>query len=134
VTATPDLLIDEWLLAPASVHDIRVADEILAAEESLTIIGDGAYNGQQFEQRVWDDAENLVLPMRRSNQIKQWTAGVRRLLIGIRMRVETVFSQLETVFGIESPGARSLSGLICRVASKILAHTFCFLWPKLQAT
>jgi hypothetical protein len=44
------------------------------------------------------------------------------------MRVETAFSQLTVVFDFGLTGARSLLGVVNRVASKILAHTFCFLW------
>lgn len=133
-TTTPDQLIDEWCLAPASVHDIKVAAELLADEAQLTVIGDAAYTGAEFEADLWQDAMVLLLPLRRSNQRRQWKPQVRRLLIRARMRVETAFSQLTVAFGFGLTGGRSLIGIVNRVASKILAHTFSFLWHNVTAT
>jgi hypothetical protein len=129
-TVTPEQLIDEWLLAPASVHDVRVAPELLAEEAEIAVIGDGAYGSAAFEAALWDDALVQLLPIRRANEPHQWEPSVRRLLIGVRMRVETAFSQLTVVLGFGLTHARSLVGVVNRVASKILAHTFCFLWHR----
>jgi hypothetical protein len=131
LTVTPDQLVDEWLLAPAGEHDLRVAEALLADEGQIAVIGDGAYNSEAFEQELWEEAMIQLLPMRRCNQQRQWLPETRHLLIRARMRVETAFSQLATVWRIEHVGARSLGGLVNRVASKILAHTFCFLWHRL---
>ena len=131
-TVTPDALIDEWLLAPASVHDVRPAAELLAEEAELAVIGDGAYNSAPLEEALWEDALVLLLPIRRSNSRHPWDPAIRRLLIGVRMRVETAFSQLTVVLGFGLTHARSLQGVVNRVASKILAHTFCFLWHRLH--
>jgi len=131
-TVTPDQLIDEWLLAPASIHDIQAVTELLAEEAELTVIGDAAYTSAPLEEALWEEALIQLLPLRRSNQHHQWEESVRRLLIRARMRVETTFSQLAVVFGFDLTGARSLLGVINRVASKILAHTFCFLWHRVS--
>jgi hypothetical protein len=131
VTVTPDELIDEWLLAPASVHDVRVAPELLSEEAELAVIADAAYSSAAFEEALWEDALVQLLPMRRSNQHRQWAPAVRRLLIGVRMRVETAFSQLTTVLDFGLTHGRSLVGIVNRVTSKILAHTFCFLWHRI---
>lgn len=133
-TVTPDQLIDEWCLAPASVHDIRVAAELLADEAHLAVIGDAAYTSAEFEAALWQDAKLLLWPLRRSNQHQQWPPQVRQWLIRVRMRIETTFSQLTVAFGLGLTGARSLIGIVNRVASKILAHTFCFLWHRVAVT
>jgi len=132
-TVTPDQLIDEWLLAPASVHDVRLAPELLAQEAQITVIGDAAYTSAPLEQALWDEAMIQLLPLRNPRERRQWDAHVRRLLIRARMRVETAFSQLTTVFDLGLTGARSLLGVVNRVASKILAHTFCFVWHRVGA-
>lgn len=133
-TVTPDQLVDEWLLAPASYHDIRPVAELLEAEGGLTVIGDNAYTSAPLEEQLWEDAMVLLLPIRRPNERRQWPYDVHRLLVGVRMRVETAFSQLTTVLGFGLTGARSLVGVVNRVASKILAHTFCYLWHRVSSS
>ena len=128
VTATPDELIDHWLLAPASVHDVRPASELLEEDTQLVAIGDAAYTSAALEDTLWEEQLIQLLPLRHPRQKKQWDEAVRRMLIRARMRVETAFSQLAVVFGNGLTGARSLLGVANRVASKILAHTFCYLW------
>lgn len=131
-TVTPDQLIDEWLLLPASVHDSQPVPDLLDGEAELTIIGDAAYTSAPLEESLWDDALIQLLPLRRANEHRQWAEPLRRLLIRARMRIETTFSQLTVVFGLGLTGARSLLGVVNRVASKILAHTFCFLWQRVS--
>lgn len=129
-TVTPDQLVDEWLLAPASYHDSRPAPELLYDDCNVTVIGDNAYTSAPLEEQLWEDAMVVLMPIRRPNEHRQWPYDIHRLLIGVRMRVETAFSQLTTVLGFGLTGARSLLGVVNRVASKVLAHTFCYLWHR----
>jgi hypothetical protein len=133
-TVTPDQLMDERVLAPTTIHDVHVALELLSDDSEIIAIGDTAYTSAELEQTLWDDAMIQLLPLRHPGQHLQWTADVRRLLSRIRMRVETAFSQLTTVFDFGPTGARSLVGAVNRVVSKMLAHTFCFLWHRVNTT
>jgi hypothetical protein len=126
LTATAGQLIDEWLLAPAAAHDLRVLDALVQDCRDLVIIGDKAYNDAELEARLWDKRRIQLLPLRRRNQKAQWPADARRALGRVRHRVETVFSVLTTTFNIQRPRARSLAGHVARVATSILAHTLSF--------
>lgn len=53
LTTTPDQLIDEWLLAPASVPDGKAVDALLEGCNDLAVIGDKAYNDEELEDRLW---------------------------------------------------------------------------------
>ena len=125
-TTTVDQLIDLWLLAPASVPDPQVLDEMVLDERDLVLIGDKIYNDAEREERWWRKRGILLLPLRKDNQKTQWPDGIQRLLGHIRHGVETVFSTLTTVFNVERPRGRSLAGHVVRVATCILAHTLCF--------
>ena len=46
--------------------------------------------------------------------------------------METAFSQLTVVLGFGLTHARGPQEGVNRAASKILAHTFCFLWHRLH--
>ena len=127
LTTTPDQLIDEWILAPASVPDGKAVDALLEGCTDLAVIGDKAYNDEELEDRLWRKRRIHLLPLRKSNQTKQWSDDVRRAMGRVRHRVETVFSVLTTVFNVQRPRGRSLAGHVVRVATCILAHTMSFL-------
>jgi hypothetical protein len=127
LTTTPDQLIDEWMLAPASVPDGKAVDALLENCTDLAVIGDKAYNDEELEDRLWRKRRIRLLPLRKSNQKKQWPDDVRRALGRVRHRVETVFSVLTTVFNVQRPRGRTLAGHVVRVATCILAHTLSFL-------
>lgn len=127
LTTTPDQLIDEWLLAPASVPDGKAVDVLLEGCTDLAVIGDKAYNDEELENRLWRKRRIHLLPLRKSNQTKQWSDAVRRAMSRVRHRVETVFSVLTTVFNVQRPQGRSLVGHVVRIATCILAHTMSFL-------
>jgi len=127
LTTTPDQLIDEWILAPASVPDGKAVSALLEDSTDLAVIGDKAYNDEELEDRLWRKRRIHLLPLRKSNQTKQWSDDVRRAMGRVRHRVETVFSMLTTVFNVQRPRGRSLAGHVVRVATCILAHTMSFL-------
>jgi len=125
-TVTADQLIDEWLLAPAAVHDGKVLLALLEDQRDLTVIGDKAYVDGEQEDYLWQTRRIQLLPLRHRNQKNCWPEEVRRLLGGVRHRIETVFSTLTTVFNVQRPHGRSLAGHVVRIATCILAHTLSF--------
>jgi len=122
-TVTDEQLIDEWMVAPASVHDKTALDTLLLESRDLVIFGDKAYNDQELEDRLWNKRSIQLLPLRRRNQQDQWDEPIRKAIGKIRHRVETVFSTLTTTFNIQRPRGRSLQGHIVRITTCILAHT-----------
>lgn len=125
-SVTVEQLIDEWLLAPASIPDPQVLDEMVLDCRDLTLIGDKIYNDTELEERLWRKRRIRLLPLRKDNQKKQWPQDIQRLLGRLRHRVETVFSTLTTTFNIQRPRGRSLAGHVVRIATCILAHTLSF--------
>jgi len=126
LTVTPDQVVDEWLLAPAAEHDVKVLDTLVLDCRDLILIADKAYNDTELEERLWRKRRIQLLPLRRTNQKQQWPEATRRALGRVRHRVETVFSVLTTTFNIQRPRGRSLAGHVVRIATCILAHTLSF--------
>ncbi len=126
LTTTVDQLIDEWLLAPASIYDPHVLDALICDCRDLTLIADKIYNDATREADLWRERHILLLPLRKDNQHDQWPDGIQQLLGRVRHRVETVFSILSTVFNVGRPRGRSLVGHVVRVATCVLAHTLSF--------
>jgi len=119
-------MVDEWLLAPAAYHDVKILPFVLEDGEDLQVILDKAYNDEEQELRLSREHDILLLPLRRKNMKAQWEPDVKAILKRIRRQVETALSVLTQVWNIEWPRARSLSGIIVRIATRILAHTTSF--------
>ena len=128
-TVTGDQVIDDWMVAPASVPDPQALEALVETRRDLTLIGDKIYNDVGLETRLWCKRRILLLPLRKDNQKTQWPDGVQRTLGWLRHRVETVFSTLTTVFNVGRPRGRSLAGHLVRIATCILGHTLSFLMP-----
>lgn len=126
LTCTADHLIDEWLVAPAATHDVKVLETLVSDCYDLAVIGDKAYNDADLEDRLWQTRRILLLPLRKQNQQQQWDTDIRKVLGRIRHGVETAFSTLSTTFNVGRPRGRSLTGHVVRIATCILAHTLSF--------
>jgi len=126
VMTTLDQMFDTWLLAPGSYDDRKPMVALLENRQGLGLIGDKGYVSQNLGERLWDEGEHLLLALKKDNQKEQWPSGIQKILGYLRHRVETTFSVPTTVFNFERPKSRSLSGLINRTTTKILAHTMSF--------
>lgn len=125
-TVTLQQLIDEWLVAPASILDPQVLDALVCDQAGLTLIADKLYNDADREADLWHTHQHLLLPLRKDNQHAQWPEGIQPLLGNLRHRIETVWSTLTTTFNVSRPRGHSLAGHLVRIATCILAHTLSF--------
>lgn len=133
LTTTCDMLVDEWLLMPASLHDSQAVPAILEDYAHVTVLADGAYNNPGAMHSLGRRRGIKLYAVPRKDSRKPWPAAFRARVTKTRRRIETALSVLNTVFHIERLGARSLDGIVSRVATRLLAHTLCFITPALLA-
>jgi len=126
LTSMLDQMVDTWLLAPGSYEDRKPLIALLEERQALQLITDKGYLSEELDARLWDVGEHLLLALRRKNQKEQWPPTIQKIIGRLRHGIETAFSVLTTVFTFEAPRSRSLSGLITRITTKILAHTLSF--------
>lgn len=131
ITVDLDQMLDEWVLAPGSYPDLKVFPALCEGHTDLIYIGDKGYVGEETEDRVWEQAGHLLLPLRRDNQRTQWPDGIQKILGKLRHRVETAFSVLTTSFNLRFPAGRSFVGFVARTATKMLAYTISFFLAQL---
>ena len=118
-------LILDFELAPASVGDLAVGRELLQEHSNRIVIGDKAYVSAPVAEELWQHNRIRLLTKPRKNQRKQISPSVRRLYNSVRQIIETVTSQLNAQFSIETNHAHSFWGLCARLYSKLTAHTLC---------
>jgi hypothetical protein len=131
VTTTVGQVVDDWLLAPAALHDTTPMGAVFEQAHDLLVLGDGAFHSPALEPvlREKHRVEVLAPPRRDSRKREPWSKAKRAWIGRVRRKIETAFSVLQTVFHIEQPNARSLRGVICRISTRLLAYNLCFVTP-----
>jgi hypothetical protein len=118
-------VIRDYVLAPASAHDVAVAPELLGGHDDLVVLGDKGYLSAPLAETLHAErAVDLLTPPRR-NALHPPPPGRVSLWNGLRQVVETVNAQLTEQFAIGRHGAHTFAGLGARLETKLMAHTLC---------
>jgi len=106
-------------LAPANAPERVVAAELLkrVLEPGQIVIGDKGFAGSAFEQLVNSLGATLVRPDRHDESVRFGSLG------GIRQWIESTFDTLKDQLSLERQGGRILTGLVSRIARRLLALT-----------
>jgi hypothetical protein len=107
-------------LAPANVHDLSVAEELLEGNEGWAL-GDRNYWSPKLSERLKKTEGLALLAPYKSKKIEKepWP----RWLVQKRRRIETVISQLVERYEAKKTWARDRWHLTSRWLRKVLSHT-----------
>jgi hypothetical protein len=119
-------VVDRWLLAPASLDDRAVMPYLVTDDAPRLFLADSGYISAPLERNLFLDCGHRMLALRRRDQKAQWPENLRRIVTTLRRWVETAGSVLAGVFSIEHPNAKTGSGLLARITSKLFAYNFAF--------
>jgi len=124
-------VIRDFVLAPASAHDVAVAPDLLGAQCDLLVLGDKGYIDAALTDALREErGVTLATPMRRNQKVRRDPAFARRCN-GVRQIIETVNDQLTDQFHIGRNHAHTFWGLCARLESKLTAHTLCIYLNRL---
>jgi hypothetical protein len=118
-------LVRAWTLAPAAVDERAVGDDLLdgAAPPAGLLLDRG------FRSRPWAAAQQArgtqVVYAHGRAERRALPAAVRRPVAALRNRIETTIGELTDIdrLRLARHGAKTVWGLLTRVAATILAHT-----------
>ena len=112
-------------LVPANTDERDAAEEVLpAANPGSVALGDKGFIDEE-RQEDWKKRYGVtVYTFKRKNQHKQNPPMVQQLLNENRRQIETTFSSLDRVEGLEDHGAKTVLGLVTRTIAKVTAYTF----------
>jgi len=104
-------------LAPANAPEREVAAEMLARIEldGYTVIADKGFAGEEFEALMAELGAIFLRPDRKDEQPRFGGLG------GVRQWVESIIDTIKGQLSLERHGAHTMSGLVCRVAQRLLA-------------
>lgn len=113
----PDGMPIAFELAPANAPEREVAAAMLerSLQPGQTVIADKGFAGEEFEQLVASLGCQLVRPDRRDEPARFGSLG------GIRQWIESIVYTTKGQLSLEGHGARTLPGLIARIAQRLLA-------------
>jgi hypothetical protein len=106
-------------LAPANVHDLRMAEELLE-ETNGWALGDRNYWSPRLMEELREGGLELLAPYKSRKKKDLWP----RSLTQKRRRVETVIGQLVERYRAKKVWARDRWHLTNRWLRKLLSHTF----------
>ena len=114
---SPDGMPIGFELAAANVPERRAAAEILerVSVEGRIVLADKGFAGRDFEQLVADLGGQLIRPDRKDERPRFGSLG------GMRQWIESVFQTLKEQLSLERHRARTLTGVVARVAQRVLA-------------
>lgn len=113
----PDGMPIAFELAPANAPEREVAAELLerALQPGQTVLADKGFAGQEFEQLVASYGCQLLRPDRKNEQLRHGSLGA------VRQWIESIIQTSKGQNSLERHGARTLQGLIARIAQRLLA-------------
>lgn len=116
-------VIRDFILAPASVCDLTVGEELLTQHFDLAVLGDKAFISAPLAAQLAATRRIELFTLPRVNQKPQVAPEVRRQHNRVRKIVETVNDQLTEQFHIQVNHAHTFWGLCTRLYTKLAAHT-----------
>lgn len=116
---SPDGLPIGFELAAANAPERVVAAELLerVLQPGETVICDKGFAGADFEEHITSLGGTILRPDRRDEPPRFGSLG------GIRQWIESTFDTLKDQLSLERHGARTLTGLVSRIARRLLALT-----------
>lgn len=119
----PGVIVD-FRLAPANVHELEVAEEMLTHVKGWAL-GDRNYWSPKLFETLNAQGLSLLAPFRKaSRETKPWPIWMKHM----RYRIETVIGQLVERFHAKRTWARDAWHLYSRWLRKILSHTIAALF------
>jgi hypothetical protein len=111
-------------ILPGGFHDLTPVYEITCSlPDESTLLGDKAFSCAPVEENLKDFGITLM-PKRKKNQKKQWLLCEERFIGENRRQIETSFSILSDVMGLNRLRARTLDGFLLKTYAAVLALIF----------
>jgi hypothetical protein len=119
----PEGVVTTFGIAPASSEERPIGEALIAGDRYEACLADKGFTSLRWERRWLEDYGALVAATPKDNSRRRWSEASRRWAAGKRQIIEGVIDQLKDLFALERHRAKTLRGLLARMASKIAAYT-----------
>jgi hypothetical protein len=119
----PEGVITAFGLAGAASDERPIGDALIASDRYGAYLADKGFTGLEWE-RLWMEIYGaLVAATPNNDSLRAWSKADRRWASGKRQIIEGVIGQLKDFFWLERHRAKTLEGLLTRLAAKVAAYT-----------
>jgi hypothetical protein len=119
----PEGIITAFGLAPAASDERPIGEALVGSDQHGAYLADKGFAGVEWE-RLWMELYGaLVAATPKDNSRRAWSKADRRWASGKRQIIEGVIYQLKDFFSLERHRAKTLQGLLARLAAKVAAYT-----------
>ncbi len=123
LSVSPEGVICAFGLAEASSEERPIGEYLIIEDSHDAYLADKGFTGVQWERRWSDLYGALVAATPKDNSKRAWAKADRRWASGKRQIIEGVIDQLKDIFALERHRAKTLQGLLARLAAKMAAYT-----------
>jgi hypothetical protein len=119
----PDGVISAFGLAPAASDERPIGRALIAEDLHEAYLADKGFTGVEWERHWSERYGALVAATPKNNTRRAWSKADRRWAAGKRQIIKGVICQLKDFFDLERHRAKTLAGLLARLAAKVAAYT-----------
>ena len=119
----PEGVVSAFGLAPAASDERPIGEALIASDRYGAYLADKGFTGVEWERRWMEVYGALVAATPKNDPRRAWSKADRRWASGKRQIIEGVIGQLKDFFGLERHRAKTLGGLLTRLAAKVAAYT-----------
>jgi hypothetical protein len=119
----PEGVITAFGLAPAASDERPIGEALIAEDLHDAYLADKGFTGIEWERHCSERYGTLVAATPKNNTRRAWSKADRRWAAGKRQIIEGVICQLKDFFSLERHRAKTLAGLLARLAAKVAAYT-----------
>ena len=118
----PEGVITAFGLAAAASDERPIGDALIASDRHGAYLADKGFTGVEWE-RLWMEVYGALVAAAPEKQLPAGVVGSGSLALGLGKRRSGVIGQLKDFFGLERHRAKTLGGLLTRLAAKVVAYT-----------
>jgi hypothetical protein len=122
---SPEGLPINFAIVPANTADADTPWEVLATMSNLLVLADKGMIGKKQQEELKQHRNITLVTPKRKNQ-PGFNSQANQLLSSVRQMVETIGNQLNAVVNLNRHYAKTVSGFLTRVTSKLAAVTVGF--------
>jgi hypothetical protein len=123
LSITPAGVITAFCLAEASADERPIGDWLIQQDGHDAYLADKGFSSLAWERRWFQERGAMVAATPKDNSKRAWPEAARRWAAGKRQIIEGIINQLKDQFFLERHRAKTLEGLLARLAAKIAAYT-----------
>lgn len=123
LSVSPEGVVTAFGLAPANCDERPIGGFLVSSDGHDAFLADKGFSSLEWEKRWLETLGVLVAATPQKSAKRAWSEQARRWAAGKRQVIEGVIWQLKDLFGLERHRAKTLGGLLTRLAAKVAAYT-----------